>query len=65
MSLVYFEATFEADALAVAQLLGGGEDRIRPLTDPPPSGVTDLREANVLVVLGGPTGQGDEMVQAG
>jgi hypothetical protein len=49
-SAVYFTPTFDREAEAVAQALALPASAVQPLPNPPP--VTQLREANVLVVVG-------------
>ena len=49
-SAVYFSPTFEREAGAVAQVLALPATSVQPLPNPPP--VAQLREANVLVVVG-------------
>lgn len=49
-SAVYFAPGFEREAQAVAQYLALPPTTVQPMPVPPP--VTDLREANVLVVVG-------------
>jgi hypothetical protein len=56
-SIVYFIEGYQADAAAVATLLGFGADRVQPLPDPPPVPNGDLRGAQVLAVLGPDFGQ--------
>lgn len=48
-SSVFFTPTFEREAQAVAQALALPPTSVKPLPDPPP---TDLRGANVVVVIG-------------
>ena len=49
-SVVYYEAGFQREAAAVAQVLGLPATAVQPMPIPPP--VTNLNTANVLVVTG-------------
>jgi hypothetical protein len=51
-SVVYATAGFEADAIAVAGLLGLPPTVVKPLTAPPPAEIGDPADAAVVVVLG-------------
>ena len=51
-SVVYATAGFEADAIAVAALLGLPPTVVKPLTAPPPAEIGDPADAAVVVVLG-------------
>ncbi len=50
---VYYADGYEADAIAVAQLLGKGTDAVKPLSDASLGGAEG--DANVVVVLGADT----------
>lgn len=49
-SVVYFTPTFEREALTVSQALKLAPTTLQPLPNPPP--VSDVRGANVVVVVG-------------
>jgi len=51
-SVVYAAPGFEADAIAVAGLLGLPPTVVKPLTVPPPAEVGDPADAAVVAVLG-------------
>jgi hypothetical protein len=51
-SVVYATAGFEADAIAVAGLLGLPPTIVKPLSAPPPAEIGDPADAAVVVVLG-------------
>jgi hypothetical protein len=51
-SVVYAAAGFEADAIAVAGILGLPPTVVKPLTAPPPAEIGDPADAAVVVVLG-------------
>jgi hypothetical protein len=51
-SVVYAAPGFEADAIAVAGLLGLPPTAVKPLTVPPPAEVGDPADAAVVAVLG-------------
>lgn len=56
-SIIYFVDGYQADAAAVATLLGFGADRVQALPNPPPVPNGDIQGANVLAVLGPDFGQ--------
>ncbi|MGH9242779.1 MAG: LytR C-terminal domain-containing protein [Acidimicrobiales bacterium] len=56
-SIVFFIEGFQADAAAVAGLLGIPAERVTALPDPPPVPNGDIRGANVIVVIGPDFGQ--------
>jgi hypothetical protein len=56
-SIVYYVEGYQADAAAVATLLGFGPDRVQALPNPPPVPNGDLQGANVIAVLGPDFGQ--------
>ncbi len=49
-SVVYFTPTFEREALSISQVLKLAPTALQPLPNPPP--VSDVRGANVVVVVG-------------
>jgi hypothetical protein len=51
-AVVYATAGFEADAIAVAALLGLPPTVVKPLSAPPPAEIGDPADAAVVVVLG-------------
>jgi hypothetical protein len=56
-SIIYYVEGYQADAAAVATLLGFGADRVQALPNPPPVPNGDLQGANVIAVLGPDFGQ--------
>ncbi len=51
VTVIYYEADYEADAVLVAQYLSARPDQVAPLPATDPGGV-DRRGANILVILG-------------
>jgi hypothetical protein len=51
-SIVYFVAGFEADAQTIAAKLGLVPSAVQALPTPPPSSITDPKDANVIVLVG-------------
>jgi hypothetical protein len=49
-SNVFYTAGFEREARVVAQLVGYPDSAVQPMPNPPP--VADLRDANLVVVIG-------------
>jgi hypothetical protein len=51
VTIIYYEADYEADALLVAEYLSARPDQVTPMPATDPGGV-DRRGANILVILG-------------